>query len=700
VEFDESRIADAIYKAALSVGGEDRFLAEELASVVTLFLEKTYAEEVPTIEDVQDMVEKVLIETGHAQTAKAYILYRERRTKLREAEVRARQPVQRTLFEPGPLTVLDPTEERSAPFHREGLAHSLTAEADLPPEVAGEVAAAVEDRVHSLAEPTLSSSLLSRLVDAELLSRGLERAVRRRGAVDLARRRIEASLFPKEPERGGTPAGRVAGSVLRYYALTEVHETEVAAAHLAGRIDLSGITSPGAIYTGSLSTDAIRGSGIPGLKARFRPSAVGDPRRFAAWLGRAVRAISPHVTHGLTLSHLNILTAPLLTGLDFDAMREEAWHLLCELAGIPGLEIELALAPPPILSARKARGPDGEPLEETYARFAGTALQLARAFLDVRGTAEGLGPRSELPRLTLTLGPDALSQASVRAVVTRALTEAMDREPVLFVLDREDLPLLGTPKCRVRLEDATRLTDTATLSVAVAAQAVVNLPRAAYRAKRGGEEGYYGEVEAAVELALSGIRARRRFLARAGAASDGPLAPLTRPRGESAPLLDLGRATNSLGVLGLNEAVSFLMGEELHESDEALKLGQKTLSLVRLKCEEARKEGLSVGVDAVDDEGLLVRLADKDRQAHLEISDWIPARYTPGVALREDAPVDLAVRLEREGRLGLSLRTATVRWHLFEGEHPAPETVIAFLEKTWGNTRVSQLRLGRRGPPS
>ncbi|MCZ6785727.1 MAG: ATP cone domain-containing protein, partial [Planctomycetota bacterium] len=84
VDFDEAKIADAIHKAACAVGGEDRFLAEELAGVVTLFLEKRYGGSVPQIEEIQDMVEKVLIETGHARTAKAYILYRDRRTRARE----------------------------------------------------------------------------------------------------------------------------------------------------------------------------------------------------------------------------------------------------------------------------------------------------------------------------------------------------------------------------------------------------------------------------------------------------------------------------------------------------------------------------------------------------------------------------------------------------------------------------------------
>jgi len=95
VPFDRQKIADAIFKAAQAVGGDDRVLAEELAGVVTMFLEKNYPPDTPPhIEDIQDTVEKVLIEMGHARTAKAYILYRDRRARIREA-LRVRKPVRR-----------------------------------------------------------------------------------------------------------------------------------------------------------------------------------------------------------------------------------------------------------------------------------------------------------------------------------------------------------------------------------------------------------------------------------------------------------------------------------------------------------------------------------------------------------------------------------------------------------------------------
>ena len=85
--FEEAKIANAIFKAARSVGGKDVEAANKLASQVTKHLEKE-CEGIPTVEQVQDTVEKVLIEAGHAATAKAYIVYRQKRAELREQKMK------------------------------------------------------------------------------------------------------------------------------------------------------------------------------------------------------------------------------------------------------------------------------------------------------------------------------------------------------------------------------------------------------------------------------------------------------------------------------------------------------------------------------------------------------------------------------------------------------------------------------------
>lgn len=87
VPFRAEKIADAIFAAAKAVGGEDRRQAEVLAGqVIHLLQQSVLAPEVPQVEDVQDLVEKVLIEEGHARTAKAFILYRNQRTRIRDTK--------------------------------------------------------------------------------------------------------------------------------------------------------------------------------------------------------------------------------------------------------------------------------------------------------------------------------------------------------------------------------------------------------------------------------------------------------------------------------------------------------------------------------------------------------------------------------------------------------------------------------------
>ncbi len=84
VPFNQNKITEAIWKAERAVGGRDRKIAEELSNRVVSILEEKFVDKIPTVEEIQDIVERVLIESGRARTAKAYILYRQKRTEIRE----------------------------------------------------------------------------------------------------------------------------------------------------------------------------------------------------------------------------------------------------------------------------------------------------------------------------------------------------------------------------------------------------------------------------------------------------------------------------------------------------------------------------------------------------------------------------------------------------------------------------------------
>jgi len=83
--FDRVKISTAIYKAAVAVGGKDRARADDLSRQVEHVLEQKIGERIPSVEEVQDIIETVLIDQGHAKTAKAYILYRQKHKEIRDA---------------------------------------------------------------------------------------------------------------------------------------------------------------------------------------------------------------------------------------------------------------------------------------------------------------------------------------------------------------------------------------------------------------------------------------------------------------------------------------------------------------------------------------------------------------------------------------------------------------------------------------
>src|SRR3989344_1246867 len=85
--FNQGKITEAIWKAVKAVGGKDRERADYISDLIVEKLVEKHGENgIPDVEEVQDLVEKILIEEGHAKTAKAYILYRKSHEELRNVK--------------------------------------------------------------------------------------------------------------------------------------------------------------------------------------------------------------------------------------------------------------------------------------------------------------------------------------------------------------------------------------------------------------------------------------------------------------------------------------------------------------------------------------------------------------------------------------------------------------------------------------
>ncbi|MCL1808469.1 MAG: anaerobic ribonucleoside triphosphate reductase [Clostridiales bacterium] len=86
--YNIDKIVGAIFKAAKVLGGTDIDTARYLARQVEAYILEVMHKDTPTVEEIQDAVEKILIENGHARTAKEFILYRAERTRIREMNMR------------------------------------------------------------------------------------------------------------------------------------------------------------------------------------------------------------------------------------------------------------------------------------------------------------------------------------------------------------------------------------------------------------------------------------------------------------------------------------------------------------------------------------------------------------------------------------------------------------------------------------
>ncbi|MBM4043065.1 MAG: hypothetical protein FJ290_31635, partial [Planctomycetes bacterium] len=329
VPFDETKIADAIFKAAQSVGGQDRQLAEELAGVVTMFLEREFENDVPGIEDIQDVVERVLIETGHARTAKAYILYREKRARRRES-LRVRKPVREAATGGSTdITLLvDPgTRDELLSWDRGRIASALVDEAQVDEGVAFDIARAVERKVFDSGINRISTSLIRELVDNELFERGLSAKLERQKAIGIPKYDLEELVFSKSKENSNIGANNpeainlaIAETTLKQYALQEVFSREVADAHLAANVHLHDLGYPTRVYCSSHSLEYIKKFGLSLCNLDTSSAPAKHARTLTGHLNTFLASMQAYYAGALGVGYINILYAPYLEGMSYKEM--------------------------------------------------------------------------------------------------------------------------------------------------------------------------------------------------------------------------------------------------------------------------------------------------------------------------------------------------------------------------------------------
>ena len=514
VPFDVGKIEQAIGAAMGAVGHEDVTFAREVANVVELTLARRGPQAQPHIEDIQDLVERALMELGTPDVAKAFILYREKRAQVRDA-----LRVHGEVSSGGPRVR---EAEGVAPWSKGRIVAALMAEGELARPQAEEVAGAVERRVLSSGLGRVTTGLVRELVASELFERGWTRALQRQGAIGLARADIETLLAGGSAAewenqmavRTRTPRERVAGEVLRRFSFEEVLEDDVAELALAGDLHVENIGAPHLPLTLGVESELF---------------AAGGGARDAFQLLERFAELARCVSRGLVIEEPASALAPLVRATRRgSAVGLSAWMRSCSaLAQGSGVRLDLSIGDARQLSLA-AR------LVEELAEFL------------VEYPAGGRFDRPGPPRLFLD-GHVLEELLAERPELAESLEELLARGAVL--------PTWGEGRTRACGPGLQRDKGQRTPQAVIGAVAL-NLPRLARRAGPWREEIVQAGLAELVRAALSAGRSLEAFQRRAAE---------SRPGGLRA------RPTLALVPVGLREAL-FVLGDGVIDPDQGARL--------------------------------------------------------------------------------------------------------------------------------
>ncbi len=555
IPFDPARLAASVERARVAGGGTDRQdIAQEVADVVRMTLRKRAGADGGRViepERLGELVERVLVELGAVDTARSYIVTRDRRSRSEAArgdaggKESAGLPLVRGAAGP-------------APFRARRIVGALVEEAGLLPDEAERVAERVVETLRASSLRSVGTGLVRELVSNELLSLGLEDALRRHEAIGVPRhdlaRAFEATRADAPPAALARPwrcegaydfQRAVSGAILERWALADETSAPFADAHLTADLHLVGIDAPHRTLLRSVPASLL-------LEGGEAQAGSGDalPSRLAA--------VAAETEAGV-----------LVEGLEayFDQSGGAAALLrgVATAAAGTGVPVDLAL------TAVEAQ--------------AGACAALLAALADPQLRALEGAPR-------VFVGLDAL-RAILRELPAEDAEATADRAEALLREGALVPAWCDVDGARWAGPGLVRRTDGAASSLALDGAVALNLPRIARRAGPWREEEFMGRLNDLVETALGALAERVAFLGRC-----------RRTQGEI--LCD--RPAGALVPVGLYEALRIL-GDGLARAD----LGARVLGFLSDAAARGGAEhGIDVRTTFALGGGAAVRFARSD----------------------------------------------------------------------------------------
>ncbi len=353
VPFQMEKIAAAIDKAFAAVSRETgqkpaQGIGSQMAQQVVERLNDPLHEyfvqadeqgrRIPRLEDVQDLVEMVLAENNYPLVVSAYMRYRKQREQARkQIRVRdGRKETSRDVTDASLLLVQSVTTDMTNVWDRSRIVEQLLAKAQLPLEVANQIAKVVENQVINSQMQTVNTALIRELVNNELASRGYHSQLRDLNLYGIPKSYIEALMYTKSTENSNIVNNNpeavnlgIAELVLKQWALDTMFSPEIKRAHDTGMIHLHDLGYPHRVYCSSHSVEYVKKYGLQKL---LNLNTESKPARSASvltgHLNTFLATMQANYAGALGIAYINVFYAPLLTGKSDRELKQIAQELI------------------------------------------------------------------------------------------------------------------------------------------------------------------------------------------------------------------------------------------------------------------------------------------------------------------------------------------------------------------------------------
>jgi ribonucleoside-triphosphate reductase len=729
VEFDRKKIVEAIFAAMQVMGEENKSSSEKITDQVIKKLEERFKDKIPQVEEVQDIVEETLIKEGMVKVAKAYILYRDKRSRIRESlKVRKKIKKHKSMTDLS-LLVSTPTSENIFPWDRKKIVQALVKEAELPLNISRKIAKAVEEKIFDLGLIEITTSLIRELVDNELFARGYEHKWRKQKIIGIPTFDLKQLFSSKSKENSNIGTNNpeainltIAENTIKQYMLQEVFSKEVANAHLKGWIHIHDLGYP-RIYCSGHSLEYLKKYGLKLENLDTSSAPAKHTRTLTGHLNTFLASMQAYYAGALGIGYLNIIYAPFLVNLPFKEIKQEAQYLIfsgSQNAFSRGgqslfLDFNVHLGIPEYLKDVPAIGPGGEYTGKNYGEYEIESQLFLKALMEVWKEGDCNKKVFAFPKMDLHINNRSFEDPEQKKLLEYACEVASENGSPYFIFDRDDISLASCCRLRTRITDQEMITHPEKLRFAGIQNVTINLPQCAYRAfsNRGISESsfnyskmenielFFEKIDQVLHLAIQAHLQKKKFLKMMMVNSDGALWEIGKIAEDGKPYVDLDKGTYLIGLIGLNEAVQYISGDQLHESEKAYKLGLKIVSFMSLKCEEySEKFNLKLSLEESPAESAAGRLAKIDLQEFPDSKKVIkgnPERdeiyYTNSIHFAASAPLDLITRIIKQSKFHPLIKSGAII-HAFVGENrPSSESIYNLIKKVWENTQCSQLTI-------